>query len=444
MQTKLSRLIHYLQSKLFGHQSKNITINFFWLIADRVFRLGIGLFVGVWVARYLGAENFGTLNYALAISAIITSIASLGLDEVIIKHLVQNKESESELLGTSFLLRLLASTFITLATLITLFIVKDYSQENYHILIIICLSSVFSSVNVIDFYFQSHLLAKQTVIASNIAFILSSIIKILLIIFEYNVIAFTLVILFEAIFITFSLFYFGMKNGLKYKNWKFKLKISQQLLKESWPLVLSGLAVILYMRIDQLMIGEMLNTKEVGIYSAAVKISELWYFIPMALASSVFPSIIRMRNQDMKIYYMNLQRLYSLMIWLAIIIALPISIFSKEVIFLIYGNEYAGAETALIYNIWAGIFVAFGVARGKWILAESYQKYTFYYIFAGLITNVALNFILIPVLGISGAALSTLISQAMVAVIAPFFIKQTRISSIMFVKGLFLKGLKND
>ena len=200
--------------------------------------------------------------------------------------------------------------------------------------------------------------------------------------------------------------------------------------------MLSSMVIAFYMKIDQIMIKEILNTEAVGQYAAATRMSEAWYFIPMVISSSLFPAIINSKEKSEELYNSRLQKLFDLMVWMAIAIALPMTFFSDWLVELLYGNQYGEAGGVLSVHIWAVLFVFLGVASGKWYINENFQKLSFWRTFYGMIINVILNFILIPKYGIIGAAFATLISQAMAAYFFDAFNKETRIMFFMKTKTL--------
>jgi O-antigen/teichoic acid export membrane protein len=244
--------------------------------------------------------------------------------------------------------------------------------------------------------------------------------------------------LFDGFVITIGFIYFYYHQGLLLTSWQFQKEVAVQLLKDSWPLILSGLVISIYMRIDQVMIKEMLDSDAVGQYSAAVRLSEVWYFIPMAIASSLFPAIINAKKQSEALYYERLQKLYDMMAWMAIAIALPMTFLSDWIIHLLYGEAYADAGKVLMIHIWAGVFVFLGVASSKWFVTENLQKYSFYRTLAGAVINIALNYILIPIYSIYGAAFATLISQAIASYLYNATNKKILITFKLQTNALFL------
>ena len=216
---------------------------------------------------------------------------------------------------------------------------------------------------------------------------------------------------------------------------------AKQMLRNSWPLIFSGLVVMIYMRIDQIMIKEMLGEREVGLYSAAVRISEMWYFIPVIITNSIFPSIVNAKNVSEELYKIRLQRLYTLMVWAAIAIALPMTFVSEWLVTLLYGEAYREAGPVLMIHIWTGVFVSLGVASGAWLINQNLQLFAFYRTFIGAVINVILNLFLIPIYGMIGAAIATVIAQVMAALVFDVFTNKTRVTFVMKLKTLYFADL---
>jgi O-antigen/teichoic acid export membrane protein len=270
-----------------------------------------------------------------------------------------------------------------------------------------------------------------------ISLLTSSLVKIVLIFCSAPLIAFAIVVLLDSFILACGLIYFFIKKTtLKISTLKFKKSTAVGLLQDSWPVILSGIAVSIYMKIDQVIIKEMLNSEAVGQYAAAVRLSEAWYFIPVVISSSLFPAIINSKKQSEELYYARLQRLYDLMVWMALAIALPMTFLSDWVVILLYGEQYNQAGTVLMIHIWAGLFVFLGVASGKWLLTENLQIFTTINTIIGAIVNVLLNYILIQKIGVAGAAWATLISYFIGSYLSLLFWKQTRKNFINLSKSL--------
>ena len=411
-----------------------------WLLGERALRIAVSLFVGIYVARYLGPERFGLLSYALSFVGIFVALATLGLDEVVVRELIKTPEQREKILGTSFLLKLVGTLLMWAAILVAIPLTENDLQTNI-LIIIIAFGTVFQAFNVIDLNFQAKVKSKYVVHAQFVQLIISSIVKIILVVNEAPLIWFASVYSLDVIVLAMGLVFAYLYNGDNIFSWKWSFETSKYLLHDSWPLILAGVVISVYMKIDQVMIKEMLGAKEVGLYAAAVKLSEAWYFIPMAITSSLLPAIINAKVYQKEVYYQRLQKLYDLMVWIAIAIALPTTFLSTLVVEFLYGKEYLGSSSVLIIHIWTAVFVFLGVASSKYLLAENFIKKTFYRTFIGALLNIIMNYYLIGIIGIQGAAISTLVSHFFAAYFYDILDKDLRIMFIMKTKSLFFYSL---
>ena len=222
----------------------------------------------------------------------------------------------------------------------------------------------------------------------------------------------------------------------------FHWKRAKKLMGGAWPLIFSGMMVLIYMKIDQVMLKEMLNSKAVGVYAAAVKLCEAWYFIPSAIMASLFPAIIESRKESEEIYEKRVQKLYELMVWGSILVALPITFLADWVIQVLFGSDFKEAATVLKIYIWGFVFVSLGVASSHWLVAENLEKHALLRSFLGAILNISLNLYLIPIYGITGAAYATLITQLFVSYIFFGFSKNTRQSFVLSTRALSFRLIK--
>lgn len=436
----LTRIKHHLDRARVHQGFRRYFANTSWMFAEQILRLVAGLLVGIWVARYLGPEQFGVLNYAIAFSAIFSVIAKLGLDSIVVRDLVREPNLRDQYLGTAFWLKLSGAIVMLAVIALAIQFTSNNHITNLYIFIIAS-GTIFQSFEVVNFYFQSQVLSKFVAICKLTQLLLSSLLKLYLVITGADLIWFVLVSLFDQISLAASLFiaYRYQKLGNFYRQ--FDLATAKLLIRDSWPLIFSSLVVMIYMRIDQIMIKEMLGEKEVGLYSAAVKLSEVWYFIPIIITNSLFPAIISAKGMSENFYYMRLQRLYTLLVWIGISVALPMTFLSDSLITLLYGVAYKEAGQVLMIHIWASIFVSLGVASGSWLISENLQRYALYRTSLGAIVNVILNLILIPGLGLIGAAIATVIAQSVASFFFDLFTTKTRKVFIMKLKTLYFSNL---
>lgn len=426
------------EEKGFSRYLKNTT----WLFAEKGFRLAASLVVGVWVARYLGPERYGILNYALSFVGLFLTLATLGLDGIVIREIIDQPERKDRLVGTAFWMKL-AGAIVVLAILFGAVQLSGNTFEERFLIFCIGASVLFQSFNVIDFEFQSKVLSKYVVKASLASLVVSAAGKVLLILLEAPLIYFGVVLLAEAVVLALGLIYYYLKHGQRLRFWQFDRELALSLFRDSWPLILSGIVITLYMKIDQIMIKEMLDNDAVGQYAAAVRLSEIWYFIPIVIANSLFPSIVNSKKIGEGLYYGRLQKLYSLMVLIAVAIAVPITMGGGWIVALLYGTAYDETAAVLKIHIWSAVFIFLLHASGKWLINENLTQNAFYRNLAGAVLNIALNFYLIPTMGIVGSAVATLISYATAGFLYDLFDKKLRKSFYLKLNAFWLKNLTN-
>jgi len=398
----------------FSPELRKIISNIGWLFADRVLRMGVGLIVTAWVARYLGPQQFGLFNYAGAFVSLFGVLATLGLDQIVVRDMVRDPSCKDETLGTAFVLKLSGGILTILVTTGTIFLLRPDDQLTHWLVGITAAGTIFDAFNTIDFWFQLQVKSKYTVIAKNTAFILITCLRIALLQMQAPLIAFAWALLAENALGAVGLAIAYKVKGQRLLAWRASLLRAKTLLKESWPLLLSGLAIMVYLRIDQIMLGQLADDKAVGIYSAATKISELWYYIPIAIVTSVTPSIVEAKKVGETLYYNKLQKLFNIMAVLAYMIALPMTFLSKYIVVIIFGQNYVAAGGVLSIHIWAALFVFFGWSKGIWIVAEGLTMFSLVATVSGAVMNILLNFWLLPIYRETGAAIATVISYAFV------------------------------
>lgn len=408
-----------------------------WLLVDRVLRLAVNLAVGVYVARYLGPENYGAISYAISFVGLFMAFVLLGLPRLLVREIVSNPEQEGALLGT-------ASIIITVGALIALILLAaivpllDISRTERWMILIIGAGLVFQSTNVIEYHFQATMQARRTFEAHSLQLILSTILKFALILGDAQLIWFAAAAAIDSLFMAGALTLLYRTTRTTPRSWCFSKTTATTLIQGAWPLILSTVAVTLYMKVDQIMIRSMLDTEAVGQYAASVRLSEAWYFIPVAITQSVFPTIISSRLADTNTYRSKLQSLFNLMAWLSIIVAIPVSLLSESIVDLLFGSAFAAAAPVLTIHIWAAVFVFINNALQQWYIAEGLERLAALRTTVGLLLNILLNLLLIPAYGLVGAAWATLASRALVGFLINFMFSSTRPIFWMIFRSLAL------
>jgi O-antigen/teichoic acid export membrane protein len=419
----------------FGSETfKKYFANTGWMFAEKIFRTLIAFFVGIYVARYLGPAQFGLLNYAISFAGLFTSFANLGMDSIVVRELVKSPERKDEILGTVFRLRLVGA-FVTISLVTLTAFLTNEPSFNLLLIVIISSATVFQSITIVEQFFQSKVQAKYNVIAQSSSFIIASIIKVMLVFFNQPLIYFAIVQTLEILFLAIGYYFVYTSNGYTFSQWKFVKETAKNLFRDSWPLVLSGVVIAIYMKIDQVMIKYFMSVKDVGYYAVAVKLCEAWYFVPMAISTSIFPAIVNAKQVNEKLYLSRLQKLYDFLAAIAIAIAIPVTFLSDFIINLLYGQAYQPAASVLTIYIWAGVATFLGVASSQYLISENLTKLAFYRTLIGMIVNVIMNLYLIPIYGINGAAIATLVSYTL-ATFSIGFTKKTSHQFIMMMKSL--------
>lgn len=416
---------------------KKIFGNSMWQIGEKMATMVISIVVSALVARYLGVEEFGLANYIISIVSLFTTFSTLGMEKITIKDILDNAENEGKILGTSFFIRIIGGMVLIILSQITIYILNGANALYQLLGAIMGSCMLFKAFEVIEYYLQSQMKLKIVSIIRFITAIVVAIFKIFVIAFDWGTIGFISSYLVDAI-VAGILFYIYYRIKRKCK-WKLNKEYAKSLLSRCWYVAVAGLMTTIYMRMDQVMLGSMLNsTAENGIYSAAARIAEMWYFVPMAIIASFQPAIMESKKSDNKETYIdNMQRLYDIIAIVGIVFGIVISLFGWIAVDILYGAEYSKASSVLTISVWAGLFATLGSARSVWLISENLQKYTLVYTTTGAIINLILNSILIPTCGAFGAAIATLLAQLVTNVFALMPFKNTRESSIMILKSIF-------
>ncbi len=408
----IERLPRPVQQKLAAHPSlRKILVNISWLLIDNILNIAVSIVIGAWVARYLGPDQWGMLGYAISFVGLFVIFANLGLDYIVVRAIVRKDAPPEQILGTAFSLSLVAAlvTYGVAAAIIW----QINSDPLIRILVLIAAGNIIlQPFNMINLWFQSQIESKYVVWVKNLALFLNSGFKITLILGQMPVIAFAWAAILQQIVVVIGWLWMFSRRGPRMNTWRPRWAVARALLHEAWPMIISGIATSVYMKIDQVILGSILDTRAVGIYGAAVRLSELWYFVPMALAASLFPTIIRSRHLDETTYQRRIQAFYDLMAGLGFLVAIFNTLFALPLIHALFGPAYSASTPILQIHTWATVFICLGLARTRWLLAEDFAVFLTIAPTLGAITNVLLNLWLIPTHGGLGAAWATVISYA--------------------------------
>ncbi|MFP8967025.1 flippase [Pokkaliibacter sp. CJK22405] len=381
-----------------------------WLFSEKLLRMFSGIFVGAWVARYLGPEEFGTLNYAQSIIAIFLAIASLGIDNIFTREIIKFPEKKKTIIFNSLLIKLLGYLLMCLFVGIYIYSSSD-TYKAKQIIAILLIGYFFQIFSVFDLYYQSELKGRLSTLASIAAIILSSIAKVICV--EFNLGLFWIAAAFavDTLILSIGLLLF-MKTEYRQLEGEatFDKELILNILQDSWPLIFTGTVIMLQARIDQFMLAKMFSEHEVGLYSSALRIVEAASFVPMIIKSTFFPKLVSAHATGEENYRQALTNFYRLNFILFIFITGSIALASYPIADILYGKEYTGVGFLLFLMSFRMFFTNMGVARSVFLVNENMTTYSFISMGIGTLTNVSLNYLLIPNYGALGAIITTYIS----------------------------------
>jgi len=383
-----------------------------WLFGEKILRMIVGLFVGIWVARYLGPEQFGLFSYAQSFVGLFTVIATLGLDGIIVRELVKDESRRDELIGTAFWLKVMGAIGVLIIVAISVNFTSNDTYTNT-LVFIIASATIFQSFNVVDMYFQSKVMSKYVVYANIISLFISSIVKIALILNDAPLVAFAWVVLFDSFISSLGFIYFYIKNNsdLRIKHLTFKSETAFSLLKDSWPLIFAGIAISINMRIDQVMLKEFLGSESVGYYAAAVKISEAAIMVPHLIARSIFPSFVKSCKDNYKLFTKKIEQGYKYLFYFTFFIAACIYLLADFIITSTFGSEFLDSVYILQISCFLILLSSIGAINGIYFKTLNKQNKLMNRQIIMMIFNIIFNYLLIPVYGPSGAMISVVISS---------------------------------
>lgn len=388
-------------------QRARLRNNMAWLAAERAVRLLIGVFVFGAVARKLGAESFGLLNYSYGLIAIFATLASLGMDGIVIRELMLHPDKRDSILGTATIMRLIGSAAcLGCGVVASLFSV--HHPDVPVLTLIIGLGMFPMSMEVIDWWFQMRTESGYTVKAKLIASFIGSALKLTLVAISAPLHFFAAALAFDGLAIGLALIWTYRSRHGTIRAWSFEAAIARGILRDAWPLIISGLLVALYLRIEQLVVMGSLGSRAAGVYYAAAKFAEVWNILPAIVASTLYPRLVEWKSRDPAGYAHRLQFMFDAMTALGLVIAVGTVLFGPLAVKIVFGQKYAGAEQILIVLGLIAPLSFSGTARAQYMLLERVTIHHTIAALSGIAVNFSLSLYLVSRLGPVGAALGSL------------------------------------
>ena len=414
-------------------KAKQVFNNAKWIIICKVMQSLIQFVVGMLCARYLQPDNYGLINYAASLVAFAMPIMKLGFDATLVRELIEQPHKEKEIMGTSLVLNIITSVFCIGGVTAFASIMNAGDSTTILVCLLYSFSLLFTACEMTQYWFQYKLISKYSSIVMLVSYVVVSLYKIFLLITQKSVYWFAVANSLDFALIGFTLIFIYLKKG---SGFSFSFKRAKSMLSSSKHYILAALMLVIIQNTDHIMITNMINTEENGIYSAAITCATAAQFIYLAIIDSFRPLILQNKKENSPEYEVNVKRLYTITLFLSIVQCVVLTVFAKIIVQVLYGADYAATASVLQILVWYFIFSVMGAVRNVWILAEEKQKYLWIINLSGALFNIGLNALLIPYYGACGAAFASLMTQFFANFIVGFILKPIRRNNTLILKSL--------
>ncbi|PWV48821.1 flippase [Chitinophaga sp. S165] len=401
-----------------------------WLLVDKLARLFIGLITMAMIARHIGPEAFGIWNYAIALTAIVGSLAILGLDKVVVKEVVSNPDRQDSIIASTLAIRFAAGIIAFLCCAAIVLATKRHLPAYLYCTIITALNIIMLSFDVFDYFYQAKNEVHKVIIPKVTLFVTFCVIKIMFVYFNGTLLHFVWLSFAELLLTYLTILVFYLKEGNRLFT-VISFPEMKYLFLHSWPLMFTGVLILLYVKADQLLLDTLSTSVQLGEYAAAARISELWYALPTVLATAILPGLISKRQENMSAYMYAIERWLRLSFWVSTAIAVVMTFSSAGIAHWLYGDQFPRSGLILSIHIWANIPVFLSTALMQYQLIEGAYKTNLYSSCAGLLVNIVINILLIPSMGGVGAAIATVVSYIVVGTTVVVLDKTGRLAMLI-------------
>lgn len=418
--------IDFLRSKMGRNAS--------WLIAEKVYRMAVNLVVSMLTARYLGPANYGLINYAASFTALFTAVCTLGINGILVNELI-HEDRKGLLIGSSIGMRLVSSLCSVITIVALAYVLNPGEPATIWVVLIYSTTLIFQSFDSINCWYQANLQSKVTARIGAVGYTAMALYRIWLLVTQKNVFWFAASHVVEYALAAVLLVHAYRRDAGREQRLRLSVDTGRSILSKSYHFILSGLMVAVYGQMDRVMLKSMIDETSVGYYSAAAAVTAMWPFVLSAIIDSAKPVILEKHGHDRQAFQRYLIRLYGAVLYISFAAAVGITVLSKPIIYILYGQDYLPARGALCILCWDTAFSYLGVARSVWMVPNGKQKYEKYIAGAGTVCNLILNAVLIPVWGVNGAAIATLVTQIFTNFIVGFFFREIRENNILILKA---------
>ncbi len=411
----------------FIYRFKVYLLNTSWIMAEKIFTMGVSFFIIVLLARYLGPERYGILAYALSMTGLFATAGHMGLGGLVVREIVKKPDDSGKIMGTSLVLKFFGFVIGFITLLSYAFVYEERQGEVFWVLIIVASSLFFRSFDVVDYWFQAHVQAKFTAIARSISLMITACFNAAIMLAGGNLLFFAFSAPLQSLMgCCLLMLFFRVTADLSIASWRVDINKVNELLSQGWVIFLGAIFATIYLKVDQIMLKWFVGAEEVGFYAVAASLSESWYFVPTAIVASIFPQLIKLRTSNFEHYQYRLQQIFDLLFLVALAVAIIMTFMATPIINVFFGDQYKASASILVIHIWAALFIFMRAAFSKWILIEDALIFSLITQGFGALANVALNLLLIPKYGGRGAAVATLLSYAMASYFSLMFYRRSR------------------
>lgn len=414
--------------------NNKIVQNASWIVGCKIAQSVLSFVVTMLTARYLGPSNYGLVSYAASLVAFVTPIAQLGLGNIQVQELVNDEENEGRILGTTLLLNIFSAILCVIGIVSFSFLANRSESETIIVCALYSIILFFQGAELLQYWFQTKYISKYYAITSLIAFAIVTAYRVVLLINGCNIYFFAVANAVDYAIITVALLFIYYKLGGQ--KLKFSVSIAKRLLRKSKHYIVADMMIAVFSQTDRIMLKMMLNESATGIYSAAMSCASMANFVYTAIVSSFRPAIFSEYKVSETRFNARMKQLYSLIVYLTVIVCLLVTVLAGPIIHVVYGSEYAEAILPLQICVWYSVFSYIGVVRNIWVLAKDKQKYLWIINLSGAVGNILLNYMMIPAYGVAGAAIASLLTQFLANIIVSSIIPGIRPSI-----GLLLRSL---
>lgn len=428
-------IISYIKEK-WGHSGfQKYFRNTGWMLLGRVSSLALSFFVSVYMARNLGVENYGTLNFVMSFVS-IAGVSFFVIDSVLLKKLNHESEHTDEILGSALVVKLANAFFVILTATVASVIFANNKTTTILIFVFSTFTIFQSFSSIIDPYFQAHAKIKKITQINLVTASISALIKILVISLNLNIVFLLLSYVFDHLMNAVSYIYIYKKYVGEISDWRMDKDIIMNLIVTSWPFTISTIAASVFLRIDQVFLKALLGSTAVGLYVVAVRLSEVWFVIPTVICAVLFPAILNAQRTNHDVFLLRSKRLYSLLFYSSLLISFGVFVFAPLIVKTLYGSAYIQSITPLRIYVWSIMGVFINTALQQFVVAQNRFKVVLVLHVIGMLLSITFNLLLIPIWGISGAAIANILAYTLPVVIVLSFdkMKDQRLS---FISAIF-------